>query len=43
MSHAYLKRIQIETIEDEKCRIDEMEKYETDLSNDRSLYIINVD
>ena len=39
----FLKRIQIETIEDEKCRIDEMEKYETDLSNDRSLYIINVD
>ena len=36
----FLKRIQIETVEDEKCRIDEMEKYEADLSNDRSTYFI---
>ena len=39
----FLKRIELETIEDEKCRINEMEKYEIDLSNDRSLYFINVD
>ena len=35
----FLKKIEVETIEDEKCRISEMEKYENDLTIERSLYI----
>ena len=34
----FLKKIEVETIEDEKSRIDEMEKYENDLTHERSLY-----